>query len=309
MVENTYIQAKTVEEALQAATQHKHNARYLAGGTDVMVNKFQGNLNETCLIDITGISEMHQVEEKNGFLSIGSLITLAQLHSFPAIKQHFPALLQAADFVAAPVIRKTATLGGNLLVDNRCIFYNQSEWWREAVGFCLKCDGDICIATGGKKNCFSKFVSDTAVALIAMQAQLEIASENETLRMPLENLYSGDGVTPHNFNTANLIKSVLLPTGKEFRAVVKKLRQRESLEFSSLTTCVSINNAGEIYMVLGGVDPKPVVVKGDKNSMVDELIKTAVKKARLVDNDVYARNYRKEMISVFLQRSCQELNL
>jgi 4-hydroxybenzoyl-CoA reductase subunit beta len=305
--EKLYLKAKTLEQAIYEANAHIDSFRYIAGGTDVIVNKFQGNEESSYLIDISGIDELKNTFLIGNFLSIGSLVRLDDLKKNKHLVQHFPALLEAAHSVASPMIRKTATLGGNLLCENRCSFYNQSEWWREAVGYCLKCDGDICIATGGKKNCFSKFVSDIAVALISMDATIEVIENNVASIVPLESIYTGDGVNPRKFNIAAIIKSIHLPIKEEFRSVYKKLRQRESLEFSSLTTALTINKAGKIKIVLGGVDPKPVVVEGTIKDDKEELIKQAVKKARIIDNDVYSREYRKEMISVYLNRSFEEL--
>lgn len=307
ITEKLYLKAKTLEQAIYEANAHIDSYRYIAGGTDVLVNKFQGNEESSYLIDISGIEELRNIFLNGNHLEIGALVRLDDLKKNKYIVQHFPVLLEAAHSVASPMIRKTATLGGNLLCENRCSFYNQSEWWREAVGYCLKCDGDICIATGGKKNCFSKFVSDTAVALISMNAHIQVIENNTSSIVPLESIYTGDGVNPRKFNKAAIIKSIHLPINEEFRSVYKKLRQRESLEFSSLTTAVTINKTGKIKIVLGGVDPKPVVVEGTIIDDKKELIKQAVKKARIVDNDVYSREYRKEMISVYLNRSFDEL--
>ena len=307
ITEKLYLKAKTLEQAIYEANAHVDSYRYIAGGTDVLVNKFQGNEESSYLIDISGIEELKNIFLIENSLAIGALVRLDDLKKNKHIVQHFPVLLEAAHSVASPMIRKTATLGGNLLCENRCSFYNQSEWWREAVGYCLKCDGDSCIATGGKKNCFSKFVSDTAVALISMNAGIEVLENNSSSIVPLESIYTGDGVNPRKFNKTAIIKSIHIPINEGFRSVYKKLRQRESLEITSLTTAVTINKKGEIRVVLGGVDPKPIVVEGTITDDKNELIKQAVKKARIVDNDVYSREYRKEMISVYLNRSFEEL--
>ncbi len=174
IAEKKYLQPKTISEALEMAKGFATDFRFLAGGTDILVNKFQGNDSSASLIDITGIEELKIVEQKGNFLHIGSLVTLDELKNHSVLQNNFPVLLEAAHAVGSPLIRKTGTIGGNLLCENRCSFYNQSEWWREAVGYCLKCEGDICIATGGKKNCFSKFVSDTAIALISLDAEIEV---------------------------------------------------------------------------------------------------------------------------------------
>lgn len=309
IAEKTYIKAKTIEEATALAHQHKNSFRYIAGGTDVLVNKFQANEDAACLIDISGIDELKTVSKDSEYLRIGALLKLDNLQKHPEIRDEFPALIEAAKSVASPMIRKAATIGGNLLCENRCSFYNQSEFWREAAGYCLKCEGDICIATGGKKACFSKFVSDTAPALISMDAKIEVVEKGETKIIPLEDIYTGDGISPRNLDTTVILKSILLPLNRGYRSAFRKLRQRESLEFTSLTTAVSIDKNGKIKIAMAGIDPKPIVVEGTKEDDQKELIKQAIKKSRIVDNDSYSRTYRKEMIGVFLERSFEEVIL
>ncbi|TAL57377.1 MAG: hypothetical protein EPN85_14290 [Bacteroidetes bacterium] len=307
VAQKSYLKPRSVEEAISFAGKNGSSFRYLAGGTDVMVNKFQGNEEANCLIDISGINELKQVTRDENFLKVGSLVKLDDLKNYPEMENEFPVLLQAAQEVASPMLRKTATIGGNILCENRCVFYNQSEWWREAVGYCLKCDGDICIATGGKKNCFSKFVSDMAPVLIALNSFLEIADAEGEYKVRLEDIYTGNGLKPKELNQTAIIRSILIPVTERYTCVFKKLRPREAVDFTSLTTVVSIDDHGKIKIVLGGVDPKPVVVGGTISSHVEKLIEQAVKKPRIVDNDFYTRLYRKEMISVFLKRSFEEL--
>jgi len=218
-------------------------------------------------------------------------------------------LIKAALSVGAPLLRKTATIGGNVLCENRCLFYNQSQWWREAVGFCLKCDGDICVATQGKKVCYSELVSDTAPALIAMDAEIELIDINSISRVKLESIYTGDGVNPINLSETAILTGIFLPLYREFKTDFYKLRERESLEFTSLTSAVAIDKNGKLKIALSGVDPKVVVVEGTVNDNKKELIKKAVKGARAIENDMYSRKYRREMIDVYLNRSFKTLNI
>ena len=175
------------------------------------------------------------------------------------------------------------------------------------MGYCLKCDGDICIATGGKKKCFSKFVSDTAPVLIALEALVEITDKQGIQIMPLEKVYTGDGILPRNLSKTAIIKSILLPLDQKYFCVFKKLRPREAVDFTSLTTAVSMNDSGKIRIVLGGVDPKPVLVEGEMSGNLEEYIKLCLKKARVIENDFYSRNYRREMIRFFLEESFDQL--
>lgn len=307
--EKTYIKATSVEQAVSLATQHKDNCRYLAGGTDVMVNKFQGNDNSAVLIDILGIDELREIRNTGTHLVIGSLVNLYELQNHGFIAKEFPVLATAAQSVAAPTLRRTATLGGNLLCENRCLFYNQSEWWREAAGYCLKCNGSTCLASGGTKNCLSKFVSDTAIALISLYAMAEVVEENKSQMLPLEEIYSGDGIHPLKLKSTTLVKAIHIPLDGKIRAAYHKLRKRETLDFTSLTTAVSLDNKGKIRIVLGGVHPKPLLVEASAEDNPEELIRKAIAETRIVDNDTYSRAYRKAMIPVFLKRSFNELDI
>lgn len=307
IAEKTYLIPTSIKEAMDFANQNQEQFRYIAGGTDVMVNRFQGNDEKPCLIDITKLSELKGIKKEDGFLRIGALEILEELKFNSDIKTEFPMLIEAALAVGSPLIRKTATIGGNVLCENRCLFYNQSEWWREAVGYCLKCDGDICIATQGKNACFSELVSDTAPALIAMDAEIEIIDIDETKRVKLEDIYTGDGVTPRNLSETAIVTAIFLPLNREFKTAFYKLRERESLEFTSLTTAIAVDSKGNLKIALAGVDPKPVVVEGSVNDDKSVLIKQAIKGARAVDNDMYSRKYRREMISVYLERSFKKL--
>ena len=303
-----FLQATTLDEALAFAS-HEPNSVFVAGGTDVLVNRMQGNVASTALIDITGIESLKKIEQHGNMLSIGSLVTLSNIIQHKEIQNHFPALVEAANSVATPVIRRTATLGGNILCENRCEYYNQSAWWRKAVGYCLKCDGKICIATKGKENCYSKFVSDTAPVLIAYKAQITLTGKKGEEVVPLETLYSGDGVNPIKKEKDVILKNILLPLNVHFRAVFKKLRPRKSLDFTSVSTAVSIGDTDELRIVIGGADPMPVLIVASRNDDITQLIKMAVQKPRIIKNDYYSRPYRKKMMERFIRVSLDTLNL
>ncbi len=272
-----------------------------------MSNRFQGNENSRCLIDLTSIKELNNVYKNKDHLHIGSLLKLSDLKNHTEIDKDFHVLIEAANSVASPLIRNSATIGGNLLCENRCIYYNQSEWWRESIGYCLKCDGETCIVTGTGKACFSEFISDTAPVLISMNALLQVVDLDEEKTVKLEDIYTGDGITPVNLSKTSIIKYIMVPLNRGFRSVFNKLRQRESLEFTSLTTAVTVDKENELIIALSGTDPKPVVIRGTTKSNRDALIKMAILRSRSVDNDMLSRKYRKEMIQVFLTKSFAQL--
>jgi 4-hydroxybenzoyl-CoA reductase subunit beta len=307
IAEKLYIKPAAIREAIDAAYGHLEDFCFIAGGTDALVNKFQGNNESACLIDITGLEQLKHIIVEDGSLKIGSLVKLDELKNHEIIVKKFPALITAAEEVGSPLLRKMATLGGNILCENRCIYYNQSEWWREAVGYCLKCGGDICIASGGKNACFSRFASDTAPVLISAGASLEIYDKKEVSIVSLESIYTGDGIKHHNIPKTSIITNIILPLNENLKIIFRKLRPREAVDFTSLTTAVSLDAAGTLKIVVGGLDPKPAVVVGVLNGDYESYIKLALKKSRPLDNDYYSRKYRREMLRVYLEQSFEEL--
>ncbi len=303
---NKFFRPESIQQALQMASEHIGHMKFLAGGTDLLVNKKQGNEHAMCLIDLTSIEELKQISLSDGNLRIGALMTLDSVARHALLVKACTSISETIETIASPVIRLSATIGGNLLCENRCSFYNQSEWWRKAVGYCLKCNGEFCIATGGKNRCFSKFSSDLAITLISLDSKLHFVNENGTSVIPLENIYTGDGVHPRNITAGTLLTAIEIPLHQEFKSVYRKLRPRQSMDFSSLTSAVSLDKDSNVRIALGGVDPMPVVAKGPLDQKA-ELIRKVIKRSRIVDNDMYSRSYRKKMISIFLERSFEEL--
>lgn len=307
VADKQYLMPSSVPEAVGFAVQQKGHFKFIAGGTDVMVNRFQGNETSPCLIDLSRIQELKGIRKENGMLRIGAMEILDELKYSQDLCNEFPMLIEAAQAVGAPLLRKAATIGGNILCENRCLYYNQSEWWRESIGYCLKCNGDICIATGGKNACFSELVSDTAPALIAMDAEIEYVDQSGVTRKKLEDIYTGDGVTPRNVPDTAIITALLLPFNRKFKYAFFKLRERESLEFTSLTTAVTLDATGKIKIAMAGVDPKPVVIEAKLSDNHKEIIRKAIKKSRAIDNNMFSRNYRREMIDIYLTRSFKHI--
>jgi len=301
--EAKYLLPGSLREAADMAAQHQGRFRFVAGGTDVLVNRFQGNETSACLIDLGRIPDLKGIARADGHLRIGALETLERLQGDPLVLAEAPMLAEAARSVGAPLLRKAATIGGNVLCENRCLYYNQSEWWRESVGYCLKCNGDICIATGGRNACFSELVSDTAPALIALDAEIEYADGETVVRRKLESIYTGDGVTPRNLPPAAIVTALWLPLGRGFSWAFHKLRERQSLEFTSLTTAMTLDSGGRIKIAMAGVDPRPVVVEAAATDDPEAVVRKAIKGARAIDNDMFTRLYRREMIGVYLRDS------
>ncbi|GAB4203161.1 MAG: xanthine dehydrogenase family protein subunit M [Bacteroidia bacterium] len=300
-----YLLPNSIDEAVDMFHCHE-SAKYIAGGTDCVLNFKQKNTVAEVWIDITKIRDLNDICVGRDSISIGSCVKLSDIVKHKELYDYLPILRDAAKKIATPVIRMNATVGGNLLCENRCIFYNQSEWWRNAIGRCLKCEGDVCIATGGKKNCFSKNSSDMAPALLVCDAEIDIIGKGKNKRMKLVELYTGDGIRPFNINAGDLITCIHLPVVRR-RYFYFKLRQRESIDFSSMTIAASYDMEKKILKVaVGGCDPAPVLWEFGVDEKFDfDTIRQRVKKIRIVDNDYYPREYRKAYLLQRLEEICK----
>ncbi|MBW8051838.1 MAG: hypothetical protein FVQ77_16170 [Cytophagales bacterium] len=304
-----YLKPYSVDEAICFAINSKDDFTYLAGGTDVMPLKFEGNNNKKHLIDLYHISELKNVKIEKDHISIGAAVTLSELIRCKDIISNFPILYEAASVIASAVIRSSATIGGNILCENRCKFYNQSEWWRNAIGYCLKCDGEICIASGGPKKCYAVFVSDLTPALICLDAQLEYLDREGSYTIYLEDMYTGDGLIPCNLPSEAIITKINIPFNRNYKTFFRKLRPRNSIDFTNLTVAMCIRGNGKLKISLSGMASKPLTFSFDKLPDPYMLIKNISKKCPIVENLYYSRLYRKEMLNVYLKEGFEELDI
>ena len=206
---------------------------YLAGGTDLLPNyKMHLNLRPH-LIALDSVPELqgHSVER------LGAMERLAELERDPTIRDAYPGLADALGEVATPLVRASGTVGGNLLVETRCFFFNQSYFWRASLGFCLKADGDRCHVVPQKERCYATFSGDLAPALLALDAEVEVAGAAGRRRMPLAALYDaeGDGIKRTKLAAGDVIVAVHLPrSARGLKGRYKKLRVRPSYDFPEL---------------------------------------------------------------------------
>jgi 4-hydroxybenzoyl-CoA reductase subunit beta len=282
---------------------------FIAGGTDIMVNKQQGNFHSNCLIDLSNIEEIQGSNIDGDYYKIGAAVKLCDIIDDEYLKNNFPIVIEAAKSIATPLIRNQATLGGNLLCENRCIFYNQSELWREAAGYCLKCGGNICIATGGKKTCLSKFVSDMAPALISLDACVVLRNNNVEKTINLKELYTGEGINSKNIDKNTIIKHILLPLNKVKKSYFRKLRQRKTMEFTSVTLAVTLFKTNQIKIAISGAAPGPIVFKTKKGESFENIYSEINRKTKIINNDFFNRKYRKQILKSYLNDCLKDIEI
>ncbi len=205
------LRPKTLDEALALMARHEGEVKIVAGGTDLLPSMKQKLFTPPYVLDLRGVNELRGIRSTNSGVEIGALTTLAAIEHSPLIRKDYPVLYQAAKTVASPVLRNMGTIGGNLCLDTRCLWYNQSLLWRQSCGFCLKKDGDLCHVAPGGKFCWATFSGDTPPALLCLGAEIEIAGAHGMRRTPLSEFYVNDGIVRLHLASNEIVTRVYLP--------------------------------------------------------------------------------------------------
>jgi 4-hydroxybenzoyl-CoA reductase subunit beta len=273
------IRPRTLEDLIAARAAYA-DSRMLGGGTDLVVNIRRGILAPPVLIEINGVAELRAVKADARALELGAAATLAEVAAHPGVVQHYPVVAQAAGRIAGPTHRNMGTVGGNLCLDTRCIFYNQSEWWRQANDHCLKTTGDIChVAPKSRGVCFATFSGDLAPALLALDAEIDIAGPAGRRSMSLAELYigyarqdepvtesRGDGKFFLSLRAGEIVTAVRARSTSGLRSAYDKIRIRRSIEYPVTGVAVALRRDGDtladLRVAFTGTNPRPVRLVG-----------------------------------------------
>jgi 4-hydroxybenzoyl-CoA reductase subunit beta len=308
----------TVEEAIDLLARHKANIRVLAGGTDLIPSMKQRLFEPEHVLDLHGIVAMRGIKPQlDGGVEIGALTTLRAIERSEFLREHYPVLTEAAMTVASPVLRNMGTIGGNICLDTRCLWYNQSPTWRKGCGFCIKKDGDICHVAPGGMKCWAAFSGDTPPALLCLNAEIEIASASGLRRIPVHELYTGLGDTYRKLQADELVTRVFLPASSaDYRGVYRKLRVRGSIDYPLAGVAVVMKRANgyvaDARIGITAVNPAPMLVKGasellngkELNDTLAEAVgDLAARTAKPLTTSALTPEYRREMIRVFTKRA------
>ncbi len=253
-------------DEVRAARAQRPGSRFLGGGTDLVVNLRRGIGDPpAALIDLSRAEDLQglEVDARAGRIRIGAATTIAQLAADPGVRSGFPGLAEAAGSIAGPTHRNMGTVGGNLCLDTRCIYYNQSEWWRAANRYCLKYGGEVCHVAPKSRVCYATFSGDLAPALLVLDApEVEVAGAQGMRTLPLESLYTGDGerylaLEPDEFVTA---VSARRPAG--LRTGYDKVRVRRSIDYPLAGVAAGVVREGgvlaELRLAFTGTNPRPL---------------------------------------------------
>jgi 4-hydroxybenzoyl-CoA reductase subunit beta len=292
--------------------------RVLAGGTDLVPSMRQKLFEPDYVLDLGGMAMLRGVRPQgDGGVEIGALTTLRAVERSDFLRQHYPVLADAAAHVASPVLRNMGTIGGNICLDTRCLWYNQSLTWRKGCGFCIKKDGDLCHVAPGGTKCWAVFSGDTPPALLCLNAEIEIANARGTRRVLLRDFYTGLGDNYRKLQPNELVTRVFLPASAAgYHGVYRKLRVRGSIDYplAGVAVVMKRSNGRVVDARIGitAVNPAPLLVEGAGELLlgraVDEALAEAVgdlaaKSAKPLTTSALTPEYRREMIRLFTKRA------
>jgi 4-hydroxybenzoyl-CoA reductase subunit beta len=264
---------------LVAARQSHPQARLLGGGTDLVVNIRRGIEAPPVLIETSRVAELRAIAADARGLAIGASATLEEISHHPGVITHFPVVAEAAASIAGPTHRSMGTLGGNLCLDTRCLFYNQSQWWRAANNHCLKTTGDMChVAPKSRGVCFATFSGDLAPALMVLDAEVDLAGPSGRRTLLLQELYTGDarhdgsgrgdGKRYLALAPRELVVGVRAKAAPGLRSAYDKLRIRRSIEYPVAGVAVALQRDGDtladLRVAITGTNPRPVLLDGTR---------------------------------------------
>lgn len=292
--------------------------RLIAGGTDLIPSMRQKLFEPEFVLDLRGISDLRGIRRSpDGGVEIGALTTLREIERSEVLRQYYPVLTEAAASVASPVLRNMGTIGGNICLDTRCLWYNQSLTWRKGCGFCIKKDGDLCHVAPGGTKCWAVFSGDTPPALLCLDAELELASATGTRRVALRDFYTGLGDNYRNLQPTELLTRVFLPASSAgFKGVYRKLRVRGSIDYPLAGVAVAMKRSNghvaDARIGITAVNPAPLLVQGTSELLAGKVLDEelaedagdlAARTAKPLTTSALTPEYRREMIRVFTKRA------
>ncbi|MDR7554117.1 MAG: FAD binding domain-containing protein [Armatimonadota bacterium] len=317
-----YLAPRELDEAVRLLADHGPEAMPVAGGTDLFPNMKRRQVEPKVLVGLRGLRELQGITaEADGGLRIGAGVVLRRIVEHPAVVQRVPVLARAAATISNPQIRCMGTVGGNLLVDTRCNYYNMPYWWRRAIDFCMKKDGDTCWVAPGGHRCWAISSSDLAPVLVALEAQVRLAGARGERTIPVADLYRDDGIVYLGKAPDEVLVEVRVPPADGLRATYWKLRRRGAIDFPILGVAAAVRMAPDgtctaARIVLGAVASQPVrceaaerVLLGQQlgPAVIDAAAEAAWKPAKPLDNADLTLGYRKAMVRVYVRRALREV--
>src|ERR1043165_3095034 len=317
-----YRTPQTIAEAVRMMGEAGPEGQFVAGGTDLYPNMKRRQQMPQTVISVMRLAELNQItgDGKRG-LRIGASVILTDICEHPIINRDYPVVAHAARTISTPILRTMGTIGGNLLLDTRCNYYDQNYEWRKGINFCLKKDGDVCWVAPGSSKCWAVQSSDLVPVMVAIGAKFRFESTLGERVVEARGFYNDDGIDYLRKRPEELLAEIQPPPAVGWRAVYKKLRRRGAFDFPVLGVAARLDleedgTVREARVVLGGVAPAPLEVEAAGLALAggrldDERMRAAADacylKARPLDNTDHLMNYRKQMARPFVLRALEEL--
>lgn len=317
-----YHRPRSLEEALDLLGTHGGRALPIAGGTDVIPNMKHRLLEPEHLVALKGLPELSGVRQEDGRLVVGAAASLTSVALHPLVRQWFPSLAEAAAHVAGPQLRNMGTLGGNLCLDTRCTYYNQTAFWRQALGYCLKKDGDVCHVTRVGKKCVAAHSADTPPVLMTLDAAVELAGPAGRREVAVDDFFVPDGIRNTRRAPGEVVTCIRIPLPEPgLRTGYAKLRQRQAIDFPLLTVAVAaaMEGGGRVRSIRGvvtalGARPRELdgwndLAAGELlgDDVVDALAERAHKQCHPLENIIVDPDWRRAMVPVFVRRALDQV--
>ena len=298
------------------------DVKLVAGGTDLIPSMNQGLFAPKILLDLKGLRDLRFIRfDPERGLTVGAVTTISALTDSPVIARHFPVLHAAARNVASPLLRNMGTVGGNLCLDTRCLYYNQSAFWRQSLGGCIKNEGTICHVAPASDKCWAAFSGDVAPALLVLGASVRLASPRGWREVALADFYANDGLVHINKTHDEIVTSVHVPAASAgWSGAYRKLRIRHSIDYPLAGVAVAMqrNRDGtcvQARVALTAVNPAPKLVKAAEvlagkqydQALVEQVAADAIRTGKPLRTSASTMEYRRHMVRVFVRRALQEL--
>jgi 4-hydroxybenzoyl-CoA reductase subunit beta len=325
-----YHRPGSLDEAVELLAEHGSEAMPIAGGTDLVPNMKHRLFTPAHLVALGGLAEMKGCrEEGEGGLELGAGETLSSVAASPLVRARIAALADAAGHVAGPQLRNRGTLGGNLCLDTRCTYYNQTEFWRQALGYCLKKDGEVCHVTRVGKKCVAAHSADTPPVLMAVGATARLVSAEGEREIPVDDFFVPDGIWNTRREPGELVVSLRVPgpePGLHRYTGYAKLRQRKAVDFPLLTVAAALwvdaeDRVTAIRGVVTGLGARPRLLTGWDDIAVGEaapdgrlepeaveaLADRAHQQCRPLENMIVDPEWRRAMVPVYVRRMLERM--
>ena len=312
------LRPRTLDEAVAAMAKHEGDVKIVAGGTDLLPSMKQKLFTPAYVLDLRGVGELRGIRKVAGRgMEIGALTTLHSIEQSPVIRKDYPVLYEAVKTIASPVLRNMGTLGGNICLDTRCLWYNQSLLWRKSCGFCLKKDGDLCHVAPGGSFCWATFSGDSAPALLCLNAEIEIAGASGVRCTPLSEFYVNDGIVRLHLTSDEIVTRVYLPESTAgWSGSYQKLRVRGSIDYPLAGVAVALKIKSGLVedarVAITAVNPAPHILKdadaqligvAPSEQIAERIGELAARTAKPLTTSALTPEYRREMVRVFAKRA------